>query len=94
MDLDLNIIFTHPEHRRQGIAELMLQWGVSKAAEMQVEMWLDATVQGRPLYAKHGFELITENDLCPEVENPSEEWKAIDRELRPITMWLMRRPAH
>ena len=41
---DLNIIYTHPDFRRQGVADLIMDWGKQKADEMGVEMWLDATV--------------------------------------------------
>ena len=70
---------------------MIMEWGIAKAAEMNVEIWLDATIHGIPLYKKHGFEIMFENNLCPEIEDPSEEWKAIDKEFRPMVMWLMRR---
>ena len=88
----LNIIFTHPSSRRQGAADLILNWGIQKAAELGVEMWLDATVYGVPLYKKHGFIVVNENVIRPHTANPDEEWKRVEAELMPITMWQMWRP--
>lgn len=71
-----------------------MEWGIKKAAEMNVEMWLDATIYGIPLYQKHGFVLVNENNLKPEYEGkiPDEEWKKIETELVPMTLWQMWRP--
>lgn len=89
---DLNIIYTHPDYRRQGIADIILKWGIEKAESMGVEMWLDATVYGVPVYQKHGFVIVHENKVAPKTENPSEEWKEIAGRLEPMTMWQMWRP--
>ncbi|PQE25900.1 hypothetical protein CJF30_00000642 [Rutstroemia sp. NJR-2017a BBW] len=92
--LDLNIIYTHPDFRRMGLGDMIMNWGINKAKDMGVEMWLDATVYGVPLYKKHGFVVVNENSLSPEATGEvSEEWKKIDKELSPMTMWQMWRPA-
>ncbi|KAL9082640.1 MAG: hypothetical protein Q9165_008838 [Trypethelium subeluteriae] len=88
---DLNIIFTLPEYRRKGIGDMIMEWGVAKAAQMHVDMWLDATIYGIPLYKKHGFMIVNENNLCPQRESPSKEWEAIHRELSPMVMWQMKK---
>lgn len=90
--IDLNIIFTHPNYRRQGVGDLIMKWGTQKADAMGVEMWLDATVYGVPLYKKHGFIVVHENDIGPKSDDPSEEWKEIADRLAPMTMWQMWRP--
>ena len=89
----MNIIFTHPDYRRKGAADLIMQWGTQKADEMGLEMWLDATVYGRPLYTKHGFVYINKNRLRPETDQPDEDWERIERELLPMTLWQMWRPS-
>lgn len=89
----LNILFTHPDHRRQGVADLILGWGKQKADEMGVEMWLDATEHGVPVYLKHGFTVVHENRLRPTKASPGEAWEKMDRELQPMTFWQMWRPA-
>ena len=92
MSLDLNIIFTHPHYRRKGAGDLIMQWGLKKADEMGVEMWLDATVYGIPLYKKYGFRIVHENTLHPKTDKPNDEWKKIEGELKTMTMWQMWRP--
>jgi len=88
----LNIIYTHPDYRRQGAADMIMEWGIKKAAEMGVEMWLDATIYGIPLYEKHGFVVVNENNFVPVEEGRDGEWDKIKRELVPMTMWQMWRP--
>ncbi|KAK5996391.1 hypothetical protein PT974_01725 [Cladobotryum mycophilum] len=88
----LNVIFTHPDYRRQGAADLIMDWGIKKADDMGLEMWLNATVYGVPLYEKHGFVVVEENHVHPIKENPDEEWKKAEEALTPITVWAMWRP--
>lgn len=88
----LNIIFTHPDFRRRGVGDLFLEWGTKKAEELGVEMWLDATIHGVPLYKKHGFEVVSENNLNPQTETPDDEWRKIKEELMPMNFWVMWRP--
>ena len=60
---------------------------------MDVEMWLDATIYGIPLYEKHGFVIVNENSLDPKTDEPNDEWMKLEKELVPMTMWQMWRPA-
>lgn len=71
-----------------------MEWGIKEADKLGVEMWLDASVYGVPLYKKHGFVVVHENDLCPKKaeEDKSEEWKELEAALCPMTMWTMWRP--
>ncbi|KAI9737631.1 MAG: hypothetical protein M1818_005635 [Claussenomyces sp. TS43310] len=89
--LYLNIIFTHPDYRRKGAADLIMEWGIQKAESMGVEMWLDATIYGIPLYKKYGFVVVHENAISP-IDNADEEWRRIAEDLGPMTMWQMWRP--
>jgi GNAT superfamily N-acetyltransferase len=96
----LNILYTHPDHRRKGVADLMLAWGVGRADEMGVEMWLDATVYGVPAYKKHGFMVVNENPVRPVRASPSpgpvdgdDAWARAEAELQPMVFWQMWRPA-
>jgi GNAT superfamily N-acetyltransferase len=91
-ELVLNIIFTHPDYRRRGVAELLLEWGIKRADELGLEIWLDSTVYGVPLYKKHGFQVVKENNINPQTENPDDDWRKIEEDLLPITLWSMWRP--
>jgi len=70
-----------------------MEWGIQKAMEMGVEMWLDATIYGIPLYKKHGFVVVNENSLNPKTDEPDMGWKKVEKELGFMTMWQMWRPA-
>ncbi|KAM4058738.1 acetyltransferase (GNAT) domain-containing protein [Hirsutella rhossiliensis] len=88
----LTTIFTHPDYRHQGVADLMMNWGIQKADQMGVEMWLNATVYGLPLYKKHGFTVVDEIDASPIADNASDEWRNMARRSEPMNMWQMWRP--
>jgi hypothetical protein len=91
--IDLNIIFTQSEYGRQGAGDLIMNWGINKAKEMGVEMWLDATIYGVPLYKKHGFMPVIEISLVPKSDDTDDEWKKLERELGPMSLTVMWRPA-
>lgn len=69
-----------------------MKWGTKKADEMGVEMWLDATIYGVPVYKKYGFVVVHENSLNPTTENPSDEWKELNERLGSMILWQMWRP--
>lgn len=41
--LDLQILSVDPAYQRQGVAKLLLQWGIAKAKEEGLDIYLDAT---------------------------------------------------
>ncbi|KAF4462553.1 GNAT family acetyltransferase [Fusarium albosuccineum] len=89
----LNILYTHPDYRRQGVADLIMNWGKQKADEMGVEMWLDATEYGVPVYKKHGFTVVGVNRLRPTKTAPGKAWREIEEELQPMIFYQMWRPS-
>jgi GNAT superfamily N-acetyltransferase len=93
-EVDLFIIFTHPDYRRKGIGQQFMNWGKKKADEMNVDLYLDSTPYGRPLYEANGFEYIEENVNIPVTDNPDASWKQIEEKVGPFTFWLMRRPVN
>ena len=56
----LHFLVTLPEHQRRGIGAMHLQWGLQKADEMRLPLYLEASPMGKPLYQKMGFE-----EVCP-----------------------------
>lgn len=60
---------------------------------MGVELWLDATEQGMPVYKKHGFTVVNVNTIQPTKENPGKEWNRVKEELGTMTFRQMWRPA-
>ncbi|KAF2175457.1 hypothetical protein K469DRAFT_702208 [Zopfia rhizophila CBS 207.26] len=90
--VDLYIIFTHPDYRRRGVGQQIMDWGKNKADEMNVEFWLDSTPYGRPLYEANDFVYVYENVNSPERENPDEKWKEMEEKIGTFTFWVMWRP--
>ncbi|KAF2637120.1 hypothetical protein P280DRAFT_472635 [Massarina eburnea CBS 473.64] len=56
----LNTLATHPEHQKRGAAKLLLDWGLQKADEEGLLMYLDSSLAGRRMYEKRGFEVVRE----------------------------------
>ena len=57
-------MYTHPEHRKKGIAKKLLQQLEAEAKERNVtHLFLIASDMGKPLYKKYGF---IENDIYME----------------------------
>ncbi|KAI0173196.1 acyl-CoA N-acyltransferase [Hypoxylon sp. FL1284] len=90
--LYLFIIFTHPDHRRRGVGQQFMDWGMKKADELGLEFFLDSTPYGRPLYEANGFVYIEENVNIPMTDAPDEKWKEVQDKVGPFTFWLMWRP--
>ena len=53
--IDLHILFTSPEHCRQGIASMMMRWGCELADLLFLPAWIEASPEGNFLYRKFGF---------------------------------------
>lgn len=82
----------HPDFRRRGVGQQLLDWGIAKADETGLEMFLDATPQGKPLYDVNGFVCVEENVTEPTMDNPDEKWKETAEKASPFTFYLMWRP--
>ncbi|KAH7325836.1 acyl-CoA N-acyltransferase [Stachybotrys elegans] len=89
----LFIIYTHPEYRRRGVAQQLLDAGLAKADALGLETYLDSTPPGRPLYEVNGFEYVQENPNIPHNDHPDEKWQEMEEKVGPFMFWLMRRPA-
>jgi GNAT superfamily N-acetyltransferase len=91
----LNFCFTHPKHRRRGVGQLLMEWGIKKADELGLPSYIEATDIGLRLYEASGFRVEGEIDLDATAENPSEEFTRLREKLGcPIHGWFMRRPKH
>ncbi|KAI0484976.1 acyl-CoA N-acyltransferase [Xylariaceae sp. FL0804] len=85
-------LFTHPDWRRRGIGQKLLNWGIKKADDMGVEMFLDSTVEGKPLYEANKFHVVEKTVIVPQNDNPDEGWKKAEEKIGHSTWWLMWRP--
>ncbi|KAI1424923.1 acyl-CoA N-acyltransferase [Xylaria sp. FL1777] len=85
-------IFTHPEYRRRGVGQQIMDWGMKQADALELELFLDATPHGKPLYEKNGFICIEENVTNVKTDNPDGKWKEMEDQIGSFTFWLMWRP--
>lgn len=70
-----------PEYHRKGAGRRMVEWGNTLADTMMLPAWVEASKQGRRLYASCGYELVE----MVQLETKHNTW---DGEAYP----LMRRP--
>ncbi|KAK3896779.1 acyl-CoA N-acyltransferase [Staphylotrichum tortipilum] len=54
----LALLVTAEKHRRQGAGSLLVQWGLEKQKETDLNCYLQASAQGRSLYSHYGFQDI------------------------------------
>ena len=86
------MIFTSPAYRRRGVAQQFLSWGMNKADEMGVEMFVDASPVGKPLYEANNFVCLKEHIVAPRTETPNEAWKKLESQVGKSPFYLMWRP--
>ncbi|KAF4635646.1 hypothetical protein G7Y89_g2446 [Cudoniella acicularis] len=79
----LGMCYTDPVYRRQGAATMLMEWGVKKADELDLECFLDSTPIGVPLYKNFGFLAIDDTSLDMTITNPSDEWKEWEKKILP-----------
>ena len=51
---------TRESHRGRGAAAMLIKWGIEESEKSGVPAFLEAGAQGRPVYAKYGFEQVGE----------------------------------
>ena len=49
---------TKPKHQGKGVGSMLLQWGTERADGAGLEIYLESTKEGKPLYEKFGFETV------------------------------------
>jgi len=49
---------TRPSWRRKGAASMLVEWGVQQAKKTNAYAGLEASADGRPVYAKYGFQQV------------------------------------
>ncbi|KAI9035878.1 GNAT family N-acetyltransferase [Aspergillus affinis] len=59
-DLMLDFLATHPSSQGKGIGTKLLKWGMEYADERDARIYLEATMDGYPLYVKHGWRQVEE----------------------------------
>lgn len=54
----LELLFTHPDHRKQGAATKLLRWGLEQAGKEGADLGVESSPMGFSLYQSLGFSLI------------------------------------
>ena len=67
----LELLVTHPEHRRQGAGGMLTQWGIDRAREFKADVGVESSPMGLSLYKSLGFELLEIRTV--QVENDDED---------------------
>lgn len=87
----LEMMATRAEAQGCGAGTMMMSWGTDRAQQSGVEAYLDATLEGKPLYEKFGFRDALEPWACFDgthlhsfmVLRPDREatglWQAVDK---------------
>ncbi|EUC44346.1 hypothetical protein COCMIDRAFT_6324 [Bipolaris oryzae ATCC 44560] len=88
----LNWMAVDPAHRLRGIGCLLMDVGVVRADELDVECWMEASAMGKPLYEKFGFQSLLKIAFDTEKPNASDEWRKSAHELTPAPIFAMWRP--
>lgn len=87
-----NIMFTHPRHRRRGVGKLLMTWGMDRAKEKGLEVFIEGTDPGRPLYESFGLRVMYVGHLDAYEMAPSDEWRKLEREILPLHWYFMWKP--
>lgn len=66
-----------------------MAWGLEKADELGLDIFLDSTPHGRPLYEANGFSYVHENAI--HLEGDDEVSEKLARRVGDFTFWLMQR---
>lgn len=53
---DLEILGVDPAYQGRGLGSKLLKWGLSRADEEGIEVYLCSSPEGRRVYEKYGFE--------------------------------------
>ena len=88
----LEICFVHPDFRRRGAGRLLMNWGVARADELEVEAYIDATAEGKPLYEAYGFVAAKRLDFQLDKHSASPTRRSMEQQLLPFSFWPMWRP--
>ncbi|KAJ5209958.1 Acyl-CoA N-acyltransferase [Penicillium cf. griseofulvum] len=62
----LDMLGVNPCYQGKGLGSKLLKWGLKRADDEGVEVFLSASPAGKPLYAKHGFREVDTFLPCPD----------------------------
>ncbi|KAF7928942.1 uncharacterized protein EAE97_009784 [Botrytis byssoidea] len=90
----LSMMFTLPDHRGRGYGSSLMDYGMSKISDMDVEALVEASAEGISLYEKYGFRTIHKVIVDTTYKNgkPGFLWRKMAHECKGKTTWWMWKP--
>ncbi|KAI9647890.1 hypothetical protein NHQ30_004278 [Ciborinia camelliae] len=85
----LDYMFTYTKQRCRGYGSMVMQWGMERAEKMGLEVIVEASAMGYPLYKKFGLRAIEKIAVDMRVDNPSNTWRRLESDLGPVLIWWM-----
>ncbi len=68
-------------------------WRVNQAREKGLEVFVEGTELGRPLYERFGLAVMYVDHLDAYEREMSDEWRKLEREILPMHWYFMWKPA-
>ncbi|KAF2232341.1 hypothetical protein EV356DRAFT_534641 [Viridothelium virens] len=65
--------FTHPNYRRMGAGNLMMEWATHEADKLSLEIHIEGSPLGSSLYTRHGLRILEIAELNPPPGTQEEE---------------------
>ncbi|KAF1983835.1 acyl-CoA N-acyltransferase [Aulographum hederae CBS 113979] len=59
----LYILAIRPQYQRKGVGSALLEHGLQQVDEFGLESYLEASMQGKPLYERFGFRVVNEREF-------------------------------
>lgn len=89
MVLALNWMAVTPDHRLRGIGSLLMNVGIMRADDLNLECWMEASSMGKPLYEKFGFQALLKLAFDTDLPGASDEWRKCAHEMTPQPVFAM-----
>lgn len=80
----------HPDRRRRGAGNLLLNWGLQRADKLGLETCKESVPFAVPIYEKYGFSNVEGLNPDMTIPNPSAKWKEYAAD--DLCVFLMWRP--
>ncbi|KAE8350151.1 acyl-CoA N-acyltransferase [Aspergillus coremiiformis] len=71
----LDLLGTHPAARRRGVGSMLVRWGLGRARDEGVEVYLSSTQEGKSVYERLGFEVRRTGEVVDGHVQHSMVWK-------------------
>ncbi|KAH7382570.1 hypothetical protein DE146DRAFT_740177 [Phaeosphaeria sp. MPI-PUGE-AT-0046c] len=88
----LNWLAVRPSHRLRGVGSLLMDVGIMRADDLNLECWMEASAMGKPLYEKFGYRSLLNLAFNNGCSNASDEWMKCAHEMTPPPIYAMWRP--